>query len=67
MGGVRETGKATQKQIGKLMNVTEGRRCEIMDGKFKSSLCPADSRVKVQTVIGATWELTEVQEKIKNY
>lgn len=48
------------------MNVTRGRRGEIMDGKLKTSLCPTDSRVKVQTVIGANRELTKVQQKIKN-
>lgn len=37
-----------------------------MDGKLKTSLCPTDSRVKVQTVIGANRELTKVQQKIKN-
>lgn len=47
------------------MNVTRGRRGEIMDGKLKTSLCPTDSRVKVQTVIGANRELTKVQQKIK--
>lgn len=36
-----------------------------MDGKLKTSLCPTDSRVKVQTVIGANRELTKVQQKIK--
>lgn len=37
-----------------------------MDGKLKTSLCPTDSRVKAQTVIGANQASTKVQLKIKN-
>lgn len=54
MGWVREQGEPmSPKQTRKLVNVTQGRRGETMDGKLKTSLCPTDPRMKVQTVTGA--------------